>query len=69
LVWCVFSYDISFILKCQIKLLGKTDLKGGHEIFMFIKKRHGLRKVEKHCPIQWVLGVLSLGVKHSIAGA
>jgi hypothetical protein len=30
--------------------LGKTDLKGGggREIFIFIKRRHELRKVEEH---------------------
>jgi hypothetical protein len=33
-----FSRGISFVLKFQIKLLGKTDLKGGGgEIFMFTK--------------------------------
>jgi hypothetical protein len=31
------------------KIIGEDRFEGGREIFMFIKRGHGLRRVEKHC--------------------
>jgi hypothetical protein len=36
-----FQSRIPFILKFQIKLFGKTDLKGGCEFFMFVESGMG----------------------------
>jgi hypothetical protein len=36
-------------LKISNKIIGEDRFEGGHEIFMFIRRGHGLIKVEKHC--------------------
>jgi hypothetical protein len=37
------------------KIIEEDRFEGGREIFMFIKRGHGLRKVEKHCSRELVL--------------